>query len=103
MANLFEQIRKANELRQKMKKVQKELADAQVPYENGGLRIVATGDLSIKSIEILDPSILNPANAEKVQRLFQDNINKALKLAREVAESKMKEVAGGMDLGNMFK
>ena len=38
-----------------------------------------------------------------MQRLFQDNINKALKLAREVAESKMKEVAGGMDLGNMFK
>lgn len=102
MAGFFDNLRKMNELRQKAKKIQNSLSELEIPYENGGLRVVARGDMTIKALEFLNPEILTPDNAAKLQRLFLDNTNKALHLAKNAAEAKMKEVAGGLDLGSLL-
>ena len=73
MAGFFDNLRKMNELRQKAKKIQNSLSELEIPYENGGLRVVARGDMTIKSLEFLNPEILTPDNAAKLQRLFLDN------------------------------
>ena len=102
MPNFFEQAKKALEMRNKMKKLQKELDETVLDYENGGVKVVARGDISIASVEVLDDSLLAPARKDKLQRLLLENANKALKLVKDVAEQRGKEAMKELGMGGML-
>lgn len=99
MPNFFEQAKKALDMRNKMKALQKELLETTADYANGGVKVVARADISIDAVEILDESLLAPAKKDKLQRLLLDNTNKALKLVKDIAERRGKEAMKELGLG----
>ena len=99
MPNFFEQAKKALEMRNRMKRLQKELEETVRDYANGGVKVAARGDISIASIEVTDEALLAPAKKAKLERLLLDNANKALKLAKDVAEQRGKEVMQELGIG----
>ena len=102
MPNFFEQAKKALEMRNKMKALQKELDETTREYANGGVKVVARGDISVASVEILDDDLLAPAKKDKLQRLLLENANKALKLVKDVAEQLGKEAMKELGMGGML-
>ena len=102
MPNFFEQAKKALEMRNKMKALQKELDETTREYANGGVKVVARGDISVASVEILDDDLLAPAKKDKLQRLLLENANKALKLVKDVAEQRGKEAMKELGMGGML-
>lgn len=102
MPNFFEQAKKALEMRNKMKALQKELDETTREYANGGVKVVARGNISISSVEIVDDSLLAPAKKDKLQRLLVDNANKALALVKDVAEQRGKEAMKELGMAGML-
>ena len=101
MPGFFEQAKKALEMRNQMKKLQREIEAMTKEYENGGVKVVVTGDMVVKSIEIADKSLLDPAKEEKLLRTFSENVNKALTLAKNEAQERMKAVTKELGLGGL--
>ena len=60
MPGFFEQAKKAMEMRNQMKRLQREIEEMTKEYENGGVKVVVSGDMVVKSIEIADKSLLSP-------------------------------------------
>ncbi len=102
MPNFFEQAKKALEMRNKMKKLQKELEETVKDYENGGVKVSARGDISIAAVAITDEALLAPAKKDKLERLLLDNANKALKLVKDVAEQRGKEAMKELGMSGML-
>ena len=87
MANLQ---RMAMQMQQEMERIQAELAEAQVEGSAGGgvVRAVVTGKQSVVSITI-DPSAIDPDDAEMLQDLVTVALNEALDASRRLAEEKL--------------
>jgi DNA-binding protein YbaB len=102
MAGFFEQAKRAMEMRNRMKKIQRELESKTFEYENAGLKISVSGDLSVKSVRIVDQEILTPGKLEKLERTLAENLNKALHLAKDGAQDMMKEATKGIDLSGLM-
>lgn len=101
MANIFQQAKQAMELRNKMKKIQKDLESKIIEYENGGVKVKASCDMTIKEIKF-DTELVALDKLDKLERLILDNTNKALKLAKDEAakysQSAMRDMGGLGDL-----
>ena len=99
--NFFQQAKQAMELRNKMKKIQKELESQVVEYENGGIVVSARGDMSLASIKI-DPSIIDITRLDKLERTILENCNKALKIAKDQAGAQMQKMTKEMGLDGLL-
>ena len=96
MANLQ---RMAQQMQQEMLRIQGELAEATVDGTAGGGEVQATvtGKQELVSVTI-DPSAIDPDDAEMLQDLIVAAVNDALRASRELAEQKMSAVTGGLQL-----
>ena len=94
--------RMAQQMQRDMARVQEELAAASVTGSAGGgvVTVTATGRQEVVAIAI-DPSAVDPADVEMLQDLVVVAVNDALRAARELAESKMGAVTGGLRLPGM--
>jgi DNA-binding YbaB/EbfC family protein len=99
MANLQ---RMAQQMQQEMARIQSELAAATVDGSSGGgvVHATVTGKQELVSVTI-DPSAVDPADVEMLQDLVVAAVNDALRASRELAESKMAAVTGGLRLPGM--
>jgi DNA-binding YbaB/EbfC family protein len=99
MANLQ---RMAQQMQQEMLRVQSELAEATVDGSAGGgvVRATVTGKQELVSVTI-DPSAIDPTDAEMLQDLVVAAVNDALRASRDLAEGKMAAVTGGLRLPGM--
>jgi nucleoid-associated protein EbfC len=96
MANLQ---RMAQQMQQEMLRIQGELAEATVDGSAGGgvVQATVTGKQELVSVTI-DPSAIDPEDADMLQDLIVAAVNDALRASRELAEQKMSAVTGGMQL-----
>ena len=96
MANLQ---RMAQQMQQEMLRIQNELAGATVDGSAGGGVVTATvtGKQEVVSVTI-DPSAIDPDDADMLQDLIVAAVNDALRASRELAEQKMSAVTGGLQL-----
>ena len=101
MPGFFEQAKQALQMRNQMKRLQREIEEMTKEYENGGVKVVVTGDMVVKSLEIADKSLLDPAKEEKLVRTFTENVNKALTLAKTEAQQRMQAVTKELGLGGL--
>jgi len=94
--------RMAQQMQRDMARVQEELAAATVSGSAGGgvVTATATGRQEVVAIAI-DPSAVDPDDVEMLQDLVVAAVNDALRAARELAESKMSAVTGGLRLPGM--
>ncbi len=93
-AGMMQQLQ---QLQLQMEQAQASLADETVEATVGGgvVKVVATGDQKIVSIEIA-PEILEDADAEMLQDMILSAVNSALEKGQELAAEKLGPLAGGL-------
>lgn len=99
--NLLQQAKQVMELRSQMKKIQKELERQTVDYENAGVVVTARGDMSIAAIKI-SPDTVKLDRIDKLERTITENVNRALKKAKDQAAEQMKVMTKGMNLDGLL-
>lgn len=91
-------------LKEMQEKMQQDMASVKVEEEVGGITVEATGDKRITNISI-KPELLEAGDAEMIEDLLLEAVNRALDKAEEQAQGKMKDMMSGMfpgGLGNLF-
>lgn len=95
MADMFTMMKQASAMRKKMKQIQKELSRHTVEGTSGPVKVVAAGDMSIRSLEI-DPAAVDPGDVEQLQTMILTAANNALRDAKKLAGSEMAKMTGGL-------
>ncbi len=92
-------IRQAQQLQQKMAKVQEELETATVEASSGGgmVTAVVTGKQPVASITI-DPQCVDPEDVEVLEEMVMAAVNEGLQKAQELAAQKMSVITGGLNI-----
>jgi len=103
MKGMGDMLRQAQIMQRKMQEMQGDLAKRTVTATAGGgmVTVTATGGQDIVSIAI-DKAVVDPADVEMLQDLVLAAVNDALKKAREMQESEMSQLTGGLKLPGMF-
>ncbi len=102
---MFDQIKEAMKMRSETKRIQNEIQKISVSHTNGGITVVAKGDMTISSISF-EPSAYDEVKAGRPARfetMLLNVVNAALKKVRETTQqemTKMLQEEGG--LGGLF-
>ena len=98
---MFDQIKEAMQMRAESKRIEAEVKKISAEYSNGGITVVAKGDMTIERIAIA-PEAYEEVVKGKPQRfetMLFDTVNGALKRAREATQQmvmKQMQGAGGL-------
>ena len=88
---MFDQVREAMKMRSEAKKIEAEIKKITAEYSNGGITVVAKGDMTIDKIAIT-PEAYAEVKAGKPARfetMLFNVVNGALKKARETTQQEM--------------
>ena len=88
---VFDQVREAMKMRAESKRIEAEIKKITAEYSNGGITVVAKGDMSIDKIAIT-PEAYEEVKAGKPARfetMLFNVVNGALKKARETTQQEM--------------
>lgn len=96
-------VKQANQLQQKIKKLQEELEVREYQATSGGsaVTVVVTGANQEKNITI-NPDVVKSGDAEMLQDLILTATNEALKIAKETGNAEMEKVTGGFGIPGLF-
>ena len=85
------------QMQQQLAEAQEALAEETVTATAGGgaIKITMTGDQKCREV-VIDPSLLEDADAEMLQDLVLSAVNLALDESRKLAEQKLGPLAGGL-------
>ena len=102
---MFDQIKEAMKMRSEAKRIEAEIKKISVEYANGGITVVAKGDMTIEKITVT-PDAYDEVKAGKPARfetMLLNVVNGALKKAREATQRQMMQAmqAGG-GMGGLF-
>lgn len=97
--NYQQAMKQVQKAQAEMEKVQAELAEETVEASLGGgaVKAVMTGDLELRSVSI-DPAAVDPDDMSILEDLVTAAVNEALRQAKDMQQSKMARVMGGMGL-----
>ena len=100
--NIGQIAKMAQQMQTQMAQAQAELAETTLEATAGGgaVRIVITGAQEVRSVEI-DPSAIDPDEAEMLQDLVMTAINEAIGRSKELERERMSGIAGAMGLPGM--
>ncbi len=103
MKGMNDMVRQAQILQRKIAKAQEDLAEKTVEATVGGgmVTVVATGAQEIRGIKI-DPAAVDPNDVSMLEDLVLSAVNEALKQAKDMAESEMSALTGGMNIPGLF-
>ena len=101
--SMQEMMRQAQQLQKKMAQVQEEMGHKTVEASAGGgmVTVTANGSQNITEIRI-DPAVVDPEDVAMLQDLVVAATNEALKKAKEMVESEMSKLTGGMKIPGLF-
>ena len=88
---VFDQVREAMKMRAESKRIEAEIKKITAEYSNGGITVVAKGDMTIDKIAIT-PEAYEEVKAGKPARfetMLFNVVNGALKKARETTQQEM--------------
>ena len=100
MGNILKQ---AKAMQERMAEIQKELANKTLEFSSGGgmVNVTVNGKQEIISIKI-DPSVINPNDAEMLQDLITAAVNGAMKRSQEMMTEEMGAVTAGLNIPGLF-
>jgi len=100
MKNLMKQ---AQQLQNKMAKLQEELSAKTIETSVGGgmIKVVANGKQEIVSIHI-EKEVVNPDDVEMLQDLILSAVNEALTQSQKMVSEEMSKLTGGMNIPGLF-
>ncbi len=92
-------MRQAQQLQRRMVELQEELESATVEATAGGgvVSVVVSGKMTVESITI-DPEVVSPDDVDILEDLVTAAVNEGLAKAQEMANSKMSELTGGLNI-----
>lgn len=102
---MFDQVKQAMQMRSEAKRIEAEIKKITAEYSNGGITVIARGDMTIEKIAIT-PEAYEEVKRDKPARfetMLFNVVNGALKKAREATQqemAKMMQASGG--LGGLF-
>ena len=96
-------MKQANQIQNRMKKLQEELKDREFEGTagGGGVLVKVNGDTMLTSIEIQD-DVLTDGDKEMLQDLILAATNDAIKLAKDTSQKEMDKITGGFNMPGMF-
>lgn len=100
MGNLMKQ---AQQMQERMQKMQEEVANMEVTGEAGAglVKVTITGNHNVRRVEI-DPSLMEDEK-DMLEDLIAAAFNDAARRVEDVQKEKMSSVSGGMQLPPGFK
>ena len=92
-------LRQAQQMQARLAKAQEELETAEVEATAGGgaVKVVITGSLKIRSIEIA-PEVVDSEDVEMLQDLVTAATNEALEKAQAMAQNSISAITGGFKI-----
>ena len=90
-------LRQAQQLQEKMEKVQKELEKETVEASAGGgaVTVVVTGSQVVQSVKIAPEAV---EDVEMLEDMVLSAVSEAMKKSQELAQSRLGEVTAGLKL-----
>ena len=100
MGNLMKQ---AQQMQQKMMKMQEEMANQIVEASVGGgmVTVKANGKGEIMGVKI-DPQAVDPDDVEMLEDLILAGVNEAVRKANDMMSSEMSKLTGGMKIPGLI-
>lgn len=97
MGDMGKMLKQAQKLQAEMARIHEELAAERVEATAGGgvVRAVANGRGELVSLTI-DPAVVDPADVTLLADLVLAAVNEAQRNARNLAEDRMRSIAGGL-------
>ena len=88
---MFDQIKGAMQMRSEAKRIEAEVKKIAVEYTNGGITVVAKGDMTIERISILPEAYEEVIKGKpaRFETMLFNVVNGALKKAREATQEMM--------------
>ncbi len=101
--NMKEMMRQAQILQNKITKTQEELAKRTIEVSVGGgmVKAVANGKPEIVSLSI-EKEVVDPEDVEMLQDLVVAAVNEALARSKEMVDTEMAKITGGLKMPGMF-
>jgi hypothetical protein len=96
-------MRQAQMMQKKIAKAQEELAEKTVEASSGGgmVKVVANGSQEIESVKI-DPAAIDPNDPGMLEDLVLAAVSEALKQSKEMMETELGALTGGMKIPGLF-
>jgi DNA-binding YbaB/EbfC family protein len=99
LPNMGNLMKKAQQLQEKIVKLQEELGEKTVQTSSGGgmVTVVANGKQEIVSIKI-DPEVVDASDLEMLEDLVLAAVNDALHQAKQMVSDEMTKLTGGIKI-----
>ena len=103
MPNMGNLLKKAQQLQEKMAKLQGELGEKTIETSAGGgmVTVLANGKQEIISIKI-DPEVVDTDDIEMLEDLVLAAVNDALYQAKQMVSDEMTKLTGGVKIPGMM-
>jgi len=94
-----EVLRRAQEVKERLARLEEELAQRRVSASAGGgmVTVVVNGRQEVLEVRI-EPQVVDPGDLDLLQDLVRGAVNEALARARRLAAEEAARVTGGLDL-----
>ncbi len=92
-------LKHAMEMKQRIEELKEALGDERVEGSAGGgmVIVVMTGKMEVLSVTI-DPEIIDKNDPQMLETMVRAAVNAATDKARELMETRMKEIAGDLNI-----
>jgi DNA-binding YbaB/EbfC family protein len=103
MKNMKNLMKQAQQLQNKMAKMQEEMAEKTVETTAGGgmVKVVANGKQEVISIHI-EKEVVDPEDVEMLQDLILAAVNEALMQSQKMVSDEMGKLTGGMNIPGLM-
>ncbi len=100
--NMQQMMAQVQQMQKDMELAQEQLKSEVVEASAGGgmVMVKVSGNLEVREVRI-DPSAVDPQDVEMLADMVLAAINEGLRMAQELAESKLGSATAGLDLGNL--
>ncbi|HEX7609736.1 MAG TPA: YbaB/EbfC family nucleoid-associated protein [Solirubrobacteraceae bacterium] len=102
MPNVQQMMAQVQKMQKDMEVAQEELKKEVVEASAGGgmVTVKVSGDLQLREVTI-DPAAVDPDDVEILGDMVLAAVNEALRMAQELAESRLGGATAGLDLGGL--
>ena len=102
---MFDQVREAMKMRSEAKRIDNEIKKITAEYSNGGITVIAKGDMTIEKIAVAPEAYEEVIKGKpaRFETMLFNVVNGALKRAREATQAEMaKMMQAGGGLSGLF-
>lgn len=102
MPNMQQMMQQVQKMQKDMELAQEELKNEVVEASAGGgmVTVKVTGDLEVREVKI-DPAAVDPEDVDILADMVLAAVNEGLRMAQELAASKLGGATSGLDLGGL--